>query len=419
MHSLPSHPALTPHSTRPGSLILTSHATPLPSLPIADRAKILLNFSTSPLWALRSLFKSLTTLAKLAHHRSSTTFAPLTGFPAVPTAWTATTSSHPYEFLQFHAAPSPAGGAAPVEVTADVVILGSGCGAGVVANRLAAQFGSSLNVLVLEKGRHFDARHFPLSQTHGLGSMFEAGGVVESDDGSMTVTAGSCFGGGGTVNWSASLQTQDFVRREWADGGRLPFFEGREFQECLDRVWETMGCTDKIDPNHANRVLLDGAEKLGYKAKVVPQNGGGTKHHCGHCTLGCWSGEKKGPVNGWFPEAASKGVKFVEGMKVGRVLFEQKNGKKIARGVEGVWTSRDGSKVEVVVRAKKVVVSCGTLWSPVVLMNSGVKVSTAQSATTAIMLTAGRTPRLARTCICTLRISYRASLRRMSSRGRV
>jgi choline dehydrogenase-like flavoprotein len=209
------------------------------------------------------------------------------------------------------------------------------------------------------------------------------------------------------------------VRREWADGGKMPFFEGEEFQRCLDRVWEAMGCTDRIDPNHGNRVLLDGAEKLGYKAKIVPQNGGGTKHDCGHCTLGCWSGEKKGPVNGWFPEAASKGVKFVEGMKVGRVLFEQKNGKKIAGGVEGVWTSRDGSKVEVVVRAKKVVVSCGTLWSPVVLMNSGVKVSTAQSASTAIVLTTIRIPKSARTCICTLRTLCRVSLRRTSSRGRV
>jgi choline dehydrogenase-like flavoprotein len=260
-------------------------------------------------------------------------------------------------------------------VNTDVVILGSGCGAGVVANRLANEFGSSLNILVLEKGRHFDARHFPMSQATGLGTLFEAGGVIESDDGSINVTAGACFGGGGTINWSASLQTQDFVRKEWAAGGKLPFFEGKEFQECLDRVCEVMGVTGDIDPNHANRVLLEGAGRLGYQAKIVPQNCAKAKHDCGHCTLGCWKGEKMGPVNGWFPEAARQGAKFVEGMKVERVLFDEKKGKKVASGVKGVWTSREGEKVEVVVRAKKVVVSCGTLWSPVVLMNSGVKVS--------------------------------------------
>ncbi|KAK4235887.1 GMC oxidoreductase-domain-containing protein [Achaetomium macrosporum] len=359
-------------NTRPGSLILTSHTTPLPSLPVADRLKILQSWGTSPLWTFRSLFKSLTALGKLVHIRSSTTFPSLTGFPAVPTSWISTSSSYPFEFLQFH--PDPSYPKSPVEISTDVVIIGSGCGAGVVAHRLASEFGPSLKLLVLEKGRHFDAAHFPLSQAAGLASMFEAGGVIESDDGSITVIAGSCFGGGGTVNWSAALQTQDFVRREWARERGLAFFEGEEFQGCLDRVCEVMGVTgEALTPNHANRVLLEGAERLGYQAKIVPQNCGGSAHDDGYCTLGCWKGEKKGPVNGWFPEAARQGAKFVEGMQVEKVLFEHKKGKKVARGVKGVWTSREGEKVNVVVRAAKVVVSCGTLWSPVVLLNSGLK----------------------------------------------
>lgn len=385
---------------------------------MADRVKILHGWRTSPLWALRSLFKSITTLGKMAHIRSSTAFSPLTGFPPIPSSWISS-SSYPFEFVQFH--PSPSNPTAPVEISTDVAILGSGCGAGAVANRLAAEFGSSLNVLVLEKGRHFDARHFPLSQTAGLSNMFEGGGAIETDDGSMTVTAGACFGGGGTVNWSASLQTQDFVRNEWAKERNLPFFgEGGEFQKCLDKVWEKMGCNgEALTPNHGNRVLLEGAEQLGYQAKRVPQNCRGEKHDCGYCTLGCWKGEKMGPVNGWFPEAAKEGVKFVEGFKGERVLFEQKKGKKVARGVEGVWTSREGESVKVVVRAKKVVVSCGTLWSPVILMNSGLKVRKTATAETRPVLTASRTLKLARTCTCILRTLYTASSTRISSHGRV
>ncbi|KAL2268796.1 hypothetical protein VTJ83DRAFT_3642 [Remersonia thermophila] len=355
-------------NTRPGSLLLTSHATPLPALPVSDRIKILQAWSASSLWTIRGLFKSLTTLAKVAHIRSSTAFPALTGFPRVPADWTPGAASHPYEFLQF------AVGAGTVEVTTDVAIIGSGCGAGVVANRLAREFGGDVRVLVLEKGRHFDAKHFPLDQATGLSSMFEAGGVIEADDSSINVTAGSVFGGGGTVNWSASLKTQDFVRKEWAEISGLPFFEGPEFQACLDRVWDAMGCDpDVVTPNHGNRVLLDGAKKLGYEAKIVPQNVGGKKHDCGYCTLGCWKGEKKGPVNGWFPEAAQKGAKFVERFLAERVIFEHKKGKRVAKGVQGVWKSESGEEVQVIVRAKKVVVSGGTLWSPVLLMNSGIK----------------------------------------------
>lgn len=44
----------------------------------------------------------------------------------------------------------------------------------------------------------------------------------------------------------------------------------------------------------------------------------------------------------------------------------------------GSWTGPDDERVvrEVVVRAKKVIISSGTLWSPIILKNSGLKAST-------------------------------------------
>ena len=44
--------------------------------------------------------------------------------------------------------------------------------------------------------------------------LFASGGIDVSDDSSMAVVAGSAWGIGGTVNWFASLQTQNFVRQE-------------------------------------------------------------------------------------------------------------------------------------------------------------------------------------------------------------
>ncbi|KAK3391379.1 hypothetical protein B0T20DRAFT_77893 [Sordaria brevicollis] len=371
--------------TRGGSLLLTGYVTPLTSLSIADRTKILHSWRTSALYALRALFKTFTTLGKLVHVRTSACHSPLTGFPTIPASWTAN-NSFPFDFLDFSSLPSSRTskktGTPIVEIETDIVIIGSGCGAGVVTHRLATTFGRNLRILVLEKGQHFDTSHFPMSQEHGLSSLMEAGGVIESEDGSITVTAGATFGGGGTVNWSASLQTQHFVRKEWAQDRKLPFFESEAFQACLDRVCEQMGVSDaKVVPNFGNQVLLEGARRLGYAAKVVPQNCKGEAHDDGHCGAGCWRGEKMGPVNGWYPEATRKGdVRFVQGMKVDKVLFgkEKKKGrkgkKKVAVGVTGTWTptGKEGKSVKVVVKAKKVVVSAGTLWSPVVLMNSGI-----------------------------------------------
>lgn len=57
-------------------------------------------------------------------------------------------------------------------------------------------------VLVVEKSYHFTPAHFPMSEQVGLNNLFENGGTLTSDDGSISVSAGSTWGGGGTINVS-------------------------------------------------------------------------------------------------------------------------------------------------------------------------------------------------------------------------
>jgi len=308
--------------------------------------------------------------------KTSPLFPAITGYTRVPHNYTVG-QSHDYTFIQFPQSPSP------VVLDFDVVIVGSGIGGGVSAKILAE---AGFSVLVVDKSYYYPPSQLPMSEAQAYIHLFENGGVDTSVDGSLNVISGSNFGGGGTVNWSASLQTQGFVRKEWARERKLPLFESEEFQEALDRVCERMGVNDKhIRHNHGNQVLLEGARKLGYAAKAVPQNTGNTEHYCGHCTLGCSSCEKQGPNVCWLPDAARAGAQFIEGLEVASVLFEKKKGKKTAVGIKGLWTSRnknggvDGAvelrvRREVVVKAKRVIMSAGSLWSPVLLAKSGLKV---------------------------------------------
>lgn len=184
------------------------------------------------------------------------------------------------------------------------------------------------------------------------------------------------------MNWSASLQTQGYVRQEWADGG-LPFFTSAEFQKSLDAVCERMGvATDPIKHNPTNHHLLEGARKLGWSHKAVPQNSGGAEHYCGYCSMGCASCEKQGPHVSFLPDAARAGAKFIEGLEIKKILFEEKKGKTTAVGVRGTWVSRDEHggvagaptvRRDVIIRAKRVVVSGGTMQSPLLLLRSGLK----------------------------------------------
>lgn len=101
--------------------------------------------------------------------------------------------------------------------------------------------------------------------------------------------------------------------------------------------------------------------------------------------MGCGSAGKQGPAVSWLPAAAKAGARFIEGFEVAEVLFDESSGTKRATGVIGRWYSRDkdgglstiqADRVQraVQINAKKVIVSGGTLQSPLLLGRSGLKV---------------------------------------------
>lgn len=356
-------------STRAGCLLATGYTTSFHLQPIHVRQQILQNWTRSYLPLLRKFANTMIRLTVQTWAKNSLALGPILGFPRAPVHGKPG-KGFDYDFIQFLP------GAEPEIVETDVVVVGSGCGGGVCAKNLAE---AGHRVLVVEKAYHFPTEHLPMSESDAGVHLFMDGGLRGSDDGSINILAGQAFGGGGTVNWSASLQTQHFVRQEWAAGG-LPFFTSSEFQKSLDRVCTRMGVSaDHIQHNPNNEVLLEGARKLGYSARNVPQNTGGVKHYCGYCTLGCGAGEKQGPVVSFLPDSAKAGAKFIEGFEADKVLFDDVAGKKVATGIKGRWRSRDqnggvsevGITRDVVIRAKRVIVSAGTLQSPLLLLRSG------------------------------------------------
>ncbi|KAL9626031.1 MAG: hypothetical protein Q9204_007637 [Flavoplaca sp. TL-2023a] len=355
--------------TRAGCFLLTGYSTSFCLQPVNVRQQILQGWSQAYFPQLRQMVKSFAALTIATWVKQSNAINPVLGFPRAPVHGKPG-KGFDYSFLEI-----PPGQDQEV-VETDVIIVGSGCGGGVCAKNLAE---AGHRVLVTDRAYHFPAKHLPMSSTDAGIHLFHNGGVDTSDDNSVAFLAGQAWGGGGTVNWSASLQTQGFVRQEWADEG-LSFFTSSEYQDCLDRVCQRMGVSTKyIEHNENNRVLIEGARKLGFNAKEVPQNTGGNKHYCGYCTLGCGAAEKQGPVVSWLPDAANAGAQFMEGFEAEKIVFDFASGRRITTGVQGTWTSRDemggvsGSKKtkrKVLIKAKRVIVSCGTLHSPLLLLRS-------------------------------------------------
>ncbi|KAI1153788.1 long-chain fatty alcohol dehydrogenase [Nemania diffusa] len=356
--------------SRLGSIISTGYWTVFSEQPLAVRASILRSWQQSWFFLWPVLARIFIIVGKICWSQTNEIYLQLNGYRSYSENLSPGTAVD-FKFIQFQESIEPS------IISTDVVIVGSGCGGGVCAEVLSK---AGYRVVVVERGYYFSPDEFPmaLNRTYNI---FQGGGGMASADGSTLVTAGRCWGGGGTVNWSASLQTPSNVREEWAQSG-LTFFDGPEFQNNLDRVCGAMGVSDaSIQDNHSNRILLEGSRKLGWQAAACPQNTGGTTHQCGSsCGLGCRSGQKQGPSTYWLPAAARAGARFIEGLEVSQVLFAGGKSSK-ATGVRGLWTSRDeegnpdSSKPRiqqlVEIQANTVILAGGALNTPLILLRSG------------------------------------------------
>lgn len=327
---------------------------------------------------MKLLLRTLSAMAQRANAVTNPLFHQLSGYSETPKDWRPV-KGHEFDFVQV----PPGDG--PHVIDTDVVVVGSGPGGGVTAKNLAE---AGLKVLVVDKGYHFPPSQLPMTQASGTQYLFDNNGSYMSEDGALATINASTWGGGGTVNWSVCLNPPDNVRQEWADAG-LPFFTTDEFDACLDRVNSLVGAgTSGIRHNRSNQVILEGCKKLGWKSYAAPQNTAGKEHYCGQCHLGCGLGEKRGPVVSMLPPAAEAGANFMEGFEVDKVVFASDG--KTAIGVEGLWTSRgpdnevhtpSSQRMQrlVKVNARRVVISAGSLWSPLLLKRSGIQVRNADN----------------------------------------
>ncbi|CAK7265356.1 hypothetical protein SEPCBS119000_001470 [Sporothrix epigloea] len=400
---------LTLLSGKVGAFVFTGYCTPVQDQPVHIREKILQNWSRSWIPLLRRLARMFQALAQSHWAMTNPIFRTVTGYSDVPKEWRQG-PTFSFNFLQLGQNGDQTEKNLEVLDT-DIVIVGSGCGGAVCAKILAA---AGHRVVVVEKGYHYPQSQLPMPQNEGTRLLFENGGILASTDPAISVVAGACWGGGGTVNWSVSLRTPDRVRQEWARGQPgMSFVTSPAFDASMDRVCDFMGVNDVVEEpspstaaalstdeqSHRGRVLLDSSIKLNFKAESLLQNtSGGKAHDDGYCHLGCGSAEKKGTSVSWLPAAAKAGAQFIEGFHVERVLFEGDDGTSVgdaaassiphttssrgprAVGVVGTWLSRDENggvagqtrkKTRAVIRAKKIIVACGSLWSPLVLKKSG------------------------------------------------
>ncbi len=252
-------------------------------------------------------------------------------------------------------------------IDCEVVIVGSGAGGGVVAGVLAE---AGIDVAVLEKGPNPGSRDMTQVEGDMLASLYLEGGLMMTKNGSMPILAGSCLGGGTTINYTTSFPPAESTKAEWDMVSGLSLFSSARFQESIDRVEAKLNVNTKWSaPGMRDQILERGCKKLGWHVDVMRRNVTDCLEglECGYCAYGCRHGAKNTTTQTYLAEAARRGARIVVNCDVERVLSEAGR----ATGVEGTVQGVDGVARRITVRARAVVVAAGAIYTPAILKRSG------------------------------------------------
>jgi choline dehydrogenase-like flavoprotein len=248
---------------------------------------------------------------------------------------------------------------------ADVVVVGSGAGGGVIAGTLAQQ---GMKVVVVEAAGYFNESDFAQTELKAYQEMYWRGGPTPTADGNVSLQAGTTLGGGTTINWTNCLRTPDWVREQWAREFGLEGVDGPDYDRHLDTVLARIGATGRAsDLNGPQQRLKEGCDRLGWSFKTVIRNVDVERYSpdtAGFLGFGDQTGAKLSTEKTWLRDAVERDAEVLVRTRAQRVLLEAGR----AAGVQCV--SEAGATV--IVRAPRVVVACGALESPALLLRSGI-----------------------------------------------
>jgi choline dehydrogenase-like flavoprotein len=252
----------------------------------------------------------------------------------------------------------------------EVIVVGSGAGGGVVAGELAER---GRKVLLLEAGGHYTAADFTRWESRAghdfwwpLRFAFPAG---EPGLGPVTLIGGRCVGGSTVINTKVALRASQRELDKWhaASAVGLTREDLDPYYERVERYLGVRERTDDWDLKPCVQRAKRGFDALG--AKLEPTRAY-TDHNCmqcGSCLQGCPTNAGKSTLNTYIHRHwLGPHLTLRPNCLVQRVLIEGEE----ATGVEYL-DARTGETQRA--HADAVVVACGSLSTPQLLMRSGLR----------------------------------------------
>jgi choline dehydrogenase-like flavoprotein len=261
----------------------------------------------------------------------------------------------------------------PLQASADVCIIGSGCGGGASAKILAE---AGRRVVVLEEGGSYSSKDFNGTEEWAYPNLYQQRAGQATEDLAVTILQGRCVGGSSTVNWCTTLRTPEWVLEAWSRTYGVEGLGARDLEPYFERIERYLNANPEPEENHSpnNRIILDGGRALNYHVRANNRN----VRECvraGACGLGCPFDAKLSVDRTYLPDAERVGAAIYANCRAEKITLRAQ-----MKRVEGVVlderTQRPRSTF--VIEAPVVIVSGSAIHSPVLLEKSGLANSSGQ-----------------------------------------
>jgi choline dehydrogenase-like flavoprotein len=198
--------------------------------------------------------------------------------------------------------------ALPAQMSCDVLIVGTGAGAGITAELLTQ---AGLDVVLVEEGPLKSSRDFNQLESEAYPSLYQESAARKTADKAINILQGRCVGGSTTVNWTSSFRTPSDTLKHWqqhfgltelTDDALAPWFLQAERRLNIG-PW-------LVPANENNDLLRRGAAKLGIPAAAIQRNVKGC-WNLGSCGMGCPTNAKQSMLVTTLPVALDRGAKLL------------------------------------------------------------------------------------------------------------
>ncbi len=251
--------------------------------------------------------------------------------------------------------------AADETIECEVVVVGTGAGGAPVAHELARRGHA---VLLVEEGQHFTRRDFTGKPLEMMRTLYRQGGATMSVGNTVIpIPIGKGVGGTTLINSGTCFRVPERVLATWREAGLTDFTESA-LAPYFSEVEHRLG----VGPSTAKALgatatlIAQGCDALGWSHHPLARNAPGCDGQ-GLCCFGCPTDAKRSTNVSWVPAALEQGANLVTGLAVDQVLREGDR----AVGVSGTH----GGGGRLTIRAKVVVLACGSLLTPVLLERNG------------------------------------------------